>query len=284
MLTQHATIQGTETFNLTSKITSRDFQISIGLPYEYNELSDRKWGTIFLLDANFYFGMVTEMVRSMAICGATEDAIVVGVGYPTEAPAAEGWRQVMSWRSKDLTPERDEIRETKDSEQLGRVVHTGGGENFLRFIEDELIPLVDRNYRTEPRKRTLAGHSYGGLFTIYAMLQRPRLFQNYVASSPGLHHNGKAILAYEAAFAKRRSTLPASLFMTIGELEENLEFEGVSNFYRFIGQIESRGYRGFTLKKRLFHGEDHCTVASLGFQAGIKSRAADDQRPAMNEK
>ena len=271
-----ASLNSTETRLVKSRHTGRKHQISIGLPYEYEDFPRRKWPVVYLLDANFYFGMVTEMVRSMARCGGTREAVVVGIGYPSQAKGTEFWRQVMAWRSKDLTPTRDAVRERNDSKRLARRVLTGGGEKFLAFIETELIPMVTKNYRVQPRERTLAGHSYGGLFALYTMLRKPRLFQRYVASSPGLHHNKKTMLAFEADFAHRRKTLPAHLFMTIGELEEDLEFAGVSNFYRFCGQIESREYQGFTLEKKLFHGEDHCTAASLGLQAGIKAALGVD--------
>jgi predicted alpha/beta superfamily hydrolase len=261
----------TETRLVRSMHTGRKYELSIGLPYDYAEIPRQKWPVLYLLDANFYFGMVTEMVRSMAVCGGSRDAVVVGIGYLTQARGLQAWRQVMAWRSKDLTPTRDVYREEQDSKRLEKRVQTGGGAKFLSFLETELLPMVGKNYRVDPGERTLVGHSYGGLFALYTMLHKPRLFQRYVASSPGLHHNQRKILAFEADFARRRKTLPAHLFMTIGELEENQEFEGVSNFYRFCSQIESRGYQGFTLIKKLFHGEDHCTAASLGLRAGIRN-------------
>jgi predicted alpha/beta superfamily hydrolase len=55
-------------------------------------------------------------------------------------------------------------------------------EPFLSFIEKELIPAIEKNYNLAGR--ILFGHSFAGAFTLYAMIQRPGLFDKYIASSP----------------------------------------------------------------------------------------------------
>jgi predicted alpha/beta superfamily hydrolase len=46
---------------------------------------------------------------------------------------------------------------------------SGEGPKFLAFLKSELIPLIEANYRADPARRILGGHSFGGLFTLYAM-------------------------------------------------------------------------------------------------------------------
>lgn len=53
---------------------------------------------------------------------------------------------------------------------------------FLDFITQELIPVVEKDYKI--KKRILYGHSFGGSFTVYAMLRKPGYFSGYIASSP----------------------------------------------------------------------------------------------------
>ena len=55
-------------------------------------------------------------------------------------------------------------------------------DKFLEFISMELIPLVEKDIRVE--KRILYGHSFGGSFVLFAMLNNPGLFDKYIASSP----------------------------------------------------------------------------------------------------
>jgi len=55
-------------------------------------------------------------------------------------------------------------------------------DKFLDFITSELIPVVEKDYKT--KTRVLFGHSFGGGFTIYAMINKPNYFNYYIASSP----------------------------------------------------------------------------------------------------
>jgi predicted alpha/beta superfamily hydrolase len=61
---------------------------------------------------------------------------------------------------------------------------TVGGEKFLSFIEKEVIPLIENKYRTN-HKRILYGQSLSGLFTLYALLTKPKLFDAYLGCSAG---------------------------------------------------------------------------------------------------
>src|SRR6185369_6618719 len=61
----------------------------------------------------------------------------------------------------------------------------GGADNFLKFFETELIPQIEKQYRVQPY-RIFAGHSFGGLFAIHALITKPKLFNSYVAVSPSL--------------------------------------------------------------------------------------------------
>ncbi|MEO6394068.1 MAG: alpha/beta hydrolase-fold protein [Pyrinomonadaceae bacterium] len=55
-----------------------------------------------------------------------------------------------------------------------------GEANFLTFLANELIPAIEKQYRTEPL-RILLGHSQGGLFAHYALTTRPEVFQWYLS-------------------------------------------------------------------------------------------------------
>lgn len=66
MSNDNAVIKGTETLLLRSEHTSQEYLISLGLPHLYPDEPDKKWPVVYLLDANYYFGMVTDMVRSMS--------------------------------------------------------------------------------------------------------------------------------------------------------------------------------------------------------------------------
>lgn len=91
-------------------------------------------------------------------------------------------------RTRDLTTSKVETRRGANFNN-----ETGGAEKFTSFIEKELIPLIDKTYKTSSY-RTLIGHSYGGLFTINVFINRPQLFNNYIAIDPSLDWDNKKML------------------------------------------------------------------------------------------
>src|SRR5205823_421251 len=62
---------------------------------------------------------------------------------------------------------------------------TGGGEQFLQFIKQELMPYVNERYKTQPFN-IFSGHSLGGLMTTYCLVNHPDYFSAYIAVSPSL--------------------------------------------------------------------------------------------------
>ncbi len=58
-------------------------------------------------------------------------------------------------------------------------------EKFTRFLVDEVIPYIDREYRTVPF-RTLIGHSLGGRFALLTLCRAPTVFPAIIAISPSI--------------------------------------------------------------------------------------------------
>ena len=83
-------------------------------------------------------------------------------------------------------PDYDALRATDYTPTPGDRKGSGDGPKFLHFMKAELIPFIELNYRGDPTRRILGGHSLGGLFTLYAMLTDPTLFWGYLAGSPAI--------------------------------------------------------------------------------------------------
>jgi predicted alpha/beta superfamily hydrolase len=213
----------TELRRIKSKITGNNYQISVALPSAYHNDDPIKiepfgntlaaWPVVYILDPNWFFGMITDVIRYMSWCGQTTDAIVVGIGYPEEKSLQETWRRSLAARTHELTPWHSEKSDEFNSGWLKLEVKTGGGVKFFQFMQQELIPFIDQEYRTDPAKRILAGHSHGGLFTLFAMFQRPELFSSYIASSSSLDFAENSIFALESEYAKKHKKLPAQLYL-----------------------------------------------------------------------
>ena len=286
MTSNPATILASETHHMTSA-AGREYRVSVALPLGYQSGPDedwpfhdspKRWPTVYVLDGNWYFGMVVDMIRPMSWCGGTTDAIVVGIGYPESADPIESFRTAFTRRNLDLTPTRDPAEEKSMAERFSRAVPTGGAHDFFSFVASELIPFIEKTYRADPSRRCLAGHSYGGLWAAFALLKSPRLFATWVIGSPTLAYGDREVFQQEARYAGESSSLPARVFLYAGE-EESLDDTTLTDTIRFDAILRSRNYIGLQLKMALFAHHDHCAVAAPGMHAGLRFALARSNAP-----
>ena len=273
------TILASQTHILESKHTGRTYRITVSLPLGYFASDDapwpfnnspEKWSTVYVLDGNWYFGMITDMIRPMSWFGSTTDAIVVGIGYPENVSAIESFRDSFTRRNADLTPVRDEHEEKVLEEQQKRPAPTGDAGNFLKFIQNELVPFIEKGYRSDPSKRILVGHSYGGLFGLFALFESPDLFNTLIIGSPTLSHGNRFTFQQEESFAKANKKLSAKMYLYAGEHEESITDTTLTDTLRLAAILQGRNYEGFSLVKHVFIDQNHCEVAAPGFQGGLK--------------
>jgi predicted alpha/beta superfamily hydrolase len=266
-----ATLLATEVRTLSAKAIPQDFRISVALPRSYAAHPEQYYPTIYLTDATVFFGMVVDITRVMPLCGQFPETIVFGIGYQVDEPLDEALTQWENLRARDLTPVAEISPESSRQ--------TGGAAEFLSFIQTDLIPTIEREYRADPASRVLAGYSFGGLFVLYALFHQPHLFKSYIAGSPSLYYGDRVTFTYEDAYAAAQSDLPVHLYLGIGE-EEEQTFDGamVSNFYQFAARLESRKYEGLVLTRRVVENCVHCASAAPVFQAGIQAVLSERQQ------
>ena len=78
----------------------------------------------------------------------------------------------------------------------------GRADRFLRFVREELVPFVDREYRTKPY-RILVGPQTAAVFGIYALLEAPGTFQAFIVNDPCQADNAQRSLCQDLlAFAR----------------------------------------------------------------------------------
>ena len=264
---------------MESKTTGRKYRITISLPLGYSRSpgegwpfndAPALWPVVCVLDGNWYSGMVTGIIRPMAWCGSTTDAIVVGIGYPEDSDPIEAFRESFTRRNMDLTPVRDVAEETSMEQRHKRSTPSGDAGGFLRFIQDELIPLVEKEYRADPARRILAGHSYGGLFALFALFEAPDLFDTFIIGSPSLSYGDQFMFQREETFARDHKQLPAEVYLFVGELEESIDDTTATDTLRLAAILQGRQYEGLSLVKQVFLDQNHCEVAAPGLQWGLK--------------
>jgi predicted alpha/beta superfamily hydrolase len=190
-------------YDFTSKISGRDYRVYVSLPFKADPA--KKYPVIYLLDGNWYFGPMAYNVTESAGARAIQQAIVVGVGYPSDDNDLAGSR-----RNLELTPSVDP--NAKDNRPRG------GGDAFLRVLEEEVKPLVAAHYPVDPARQILFGKSLGGLAALRSLFRNPGAFSTYVIASPAISYDSRAVLKDEAAFIMRVQDEKLSLrvLITVG--------------------------------------------------------------------
>lgn len=267
-------IPNSEVRTLSSKSVGQEYRILVSLPIypNYAESND-KYPVLYVLDPDTFFGWVTDLARLATGLRAVgyptgsfvpPNLIVVGISYPTTVLRQP--KLLVGLRTRDQTPTK-----SPDDGMSGGI--SGGAEKFLRFVRDELMPYINRNYRTDPEDSAIVGHSLGGLFTLYVLFHEPSSFRRYVASSPSLWWDKKVIFEHEREYASKHTELPAKLFLSVGGAEE-LEFpnaHSTSNLKELAEILENRKYKGLEWKSHIFEGEGHLSVMGTAICKGISS-------------
>ena len=236
---------------------------------------------VYTIDANLEFEAVVGLARLMQLGGVVPEFAVVGIGYPLEGNYGDGLGEFFRRRARDLTSATDERygQFIAEAFNVDGPVETGGSEQFLGFIADELLPLVEGQYRLDPDDRTLLGHSAGGHFALYALLRQPELFGRYAIGSPSLGLGNGRLFDLEQEQASKSEDLQARLFLGIGSEEEPLpqsttsymgEIISVSHVNRFASLLQARGYQSLTMSTKVFEGHSHFDVFGPFVTSGLK--------------
>jgi len=189
-----------------------------------------------------------------------KDIIVVGIGY------GQGMDVLVKKRARDLAPSKDTMW------AMGKQYpNAGGADNFLKFIQYELFPKVNKNYRINQDSVAIFGHSFGGLFAAYILFKQPELFKGYIISSPPVIWNNKSLLKLEAEYFSNHKELNKTVFLSIGSLENWNDNEFINNLNELSQNIQGHNYKGLTLVTRIFEGETHSSVTSAALSNGMRT-------------
>lgn len=232
---------------IKSKVLGEDRVILVRTPqgYETNKLT---YPVLYLTDGDAHIAHTSSTAEFLARNGRMSEMIVVGI------PNTD--------RGRDLSPTRPKQTGATGAPQF---LTAGGADNFLKFIDTELIPEIEKTYRVQPY-RVLAGHSLGGLFVIHALLSRPELFNSYVAVSPALQWDNQVVVKRAEDFFKTRKELNAVLYMSIGN-----EPGPIDDGYHQLKQVLTKHQvKGFEWEAQQMLDEDHGSVVLRSHYFGMR--------------
>ncbi len=242
-------LKDTEMRRLKSRYTEKEYEIDVFLPLDYRQ-SSKRYPVIYVLDAEYNFGCVAYIARRLIKNKDIPPVLLVGVAYDTD--------------EKDYY-----ARRMYESTPVSKIhgYGTGGAGPFTQFIETELIPFIDKEYRTLENDRMIVGLSISGFYCCYLLFKHPGLFQKYIIVSPSLWFSGKVAFEYEEVYSKITRSLPADVYLASGGLEgPNIKDNSIQ-----MGRIlEERNYQGLKLKSVVLEGEHHRSVFPLAFTRGLQ--------------
>jgi predicted alpha/beta superfamily hydrolase len=257
---KNAYVPNTHIFTMHSKFNKRDYRIYIYFPWSYFNNENINYPVLYLLDARGGFFTVVAFLGGMNMAKELPQMMIVGIDYPTDSGLEWAARRV--W---DYTPTSVPGMDSYHSKEYGKEVKSGGASQFLTFIRKELIPLIESNFRTNSDK-TFMGFSYGGLFGMYTLFTAPETFDRYLIGSPSLWWDQSVIFEYEGKYYSNKKELPASVFISSGELE----YRNRNNVKRMVDTLKGRSYRDLKLSTHIFENETHWSGWPTTYNWGIR--------------
>lgn len=189
--------------------------------------SEQRYPVVYLLDGNAHFYSVAGMIQNLSqVNGNTVCPEMIVVGIPNTI------------RERDLTPTK--AGDDPFLAEISRLRTTGGGENFISFIEKELIPYIDSNYPTQPYKM-LIGHSFGGLAVMNTLLNHTKLFNSYIAIDPSMWWDNMHFLKSTKQGFREKDFDGTTLYLAVANtMDQDMDIHKVQT----DTTVPTRGIRG----------------------------------------
>ncbi len=171
-------------YSIKSDILKEDRQIQIFIPESYNK-TDKKYPVLYMLDGQRLFPFGVSLLKSFTQFKQTPEFIIVGITnkYPN---------------------------------RFGHFIDKE--KKFLTFIEKDVIPFIDNNFRTS-NERLIFGWEYGGSFVIQTMLDRPNLFNAYLVASPYPLNNK---ISHISNFLSNNTSFDKTLYFSVSPNENDV--------------------------------------------------------------
>jgi enterochelin esterase family protein len=143
-----------EEFDFNSKLLNNQRRVYVYLPPGYAKSSPQRFATFYIHDGGEYLSRARLPTVLDNLCHSQEIPPLIAVMV----------------------------------DPVDRMTEYHTNEHYAQFIEKELIPHIDRHYRTRPQReaRGVMGASLGGLISTYLALLRPQLFSKMAGQSSAL--------------------------------------------------------------------------------------------------
>ena len=232
-----------ESHRIHSSQVNEDREYKVYLPDSYKWAQDRRYPVLYLLDGDSHFFHTAAAVDFLSGQGEIPEMIVVAIASTVR------------------------VRDFTQTDWSSHWIGGGGADKFRAFLSKELIPEIDRKYRTQDF-RALFGHSAGGQFALYCLTSDPTLFQAYFALSPSLDWDDELPLrSLESYFT---STQKMKTFVYVARGDDYAGGRALADFNKLV-EIFGKAPEGVRSQIRSFPDETHTTLPLLGQIDALRS-------------
>jgi predicted alpha/beta superfamily hydrolase len=202
-----------KTDSVQSTILGENRKIWVHVP-DVAANSKERFPVAYVLDGDGHFSSVVGMIQQLSTINGNlmcPKMIVVGI--------------LNTDRTRDLTPTHMDVDPMMNDSAFVRT--SGGGENFIAFIEKELMPHIDANYPAAPYKM-LIGHSFGGLAVMQTFVHHNDLFNSYICIDPSMWWDNEKLLIQTQKVLSEKNFAGKSLYLGIANtLEDGMDIKKV---------------------------------------------------------
>ncbi|MBS1571911.1 MAG: hypothetical protein KF825_08610 [Ferruginibacter sp.] len=254
--------------SIQSKILNEKRKIWVYVPNSGQADSKQRFPVLYLLDGDAHFYSVVGMIQQLSqVNGNTvcPEMIVVGI--------------INTDRTRDLTPTHVVADPPFMDSTFSKT--SGGGEQFVSFIEKELIPHIDSLYPTEPYK-LLVGHSFGGLTVINIAVNHTKLFNSYICIDPSMWWDKMKFLETIKKSITEKNFTGTTLYLGIANtLDESMDItkvqgdtSGETRHIRSIldldKYIKGKKHNGLRYESKYYSNDDHGSVPLITEYDGLR--------------
>lgn len=255
------------TDSLFSPTLNEQRKVWVYVPESAAKSPNVKYPVVYLLDGNTHFYSVVGLIHQLSsINGNTlcPEMIVVGI--------------LNTDRTRDLTPTH--MKSILGDTTFSRT--SGGGENFTKFLADELIPYIDQHYPAASY-RTMIGHSLGGLMSINTLVHHPNLFANYLAIDPSLWWDGRKLTREARTIFEEKKFENKFLYVALANgMPEGMQLpdlakdttddtEHMRSIVEFCDMTKTKSGNGLTFVSNYYPADDHGSVPLIAEHDALRS-------------
>jgi predicted alpha/beta superfamily hydrolase len=227
-----------------SKILNEDRTLNIYLPSGFDKT--KSYPVIYLLDGsmNEDFIHVSGLVQFFNLMYAMPETIVVGIANVD--------------RKRDFTFHTD----LKDLQK--EYPTTGHSEKFINFLEKEVKPLIEGNYKTTDKY--LFGQSLGGLMATEILLKKPEMFDNYFIISPSLWWDDESLLKQAKELLSKSPDTKKFVYISVGKGEHPVMIKDAGSLYDIVKNYNKKNWK---VEYKMMEGDNHATILHRTLYEGL---------------